>query len=249
MSATSASLWPRTMTALIFTGVSPTRCAARIPSSTRESMSTPVISVNDARFRLSRLTVTRPSPAAFNPAALSARLYPFVVSAKSFNPSTRASFATSVSMSRLSIGSAALDSNLLAPDRHEKLARRLYLLVRQQRLLRRGLLRRPVRQAVEATEVTPVCHRHAQVAYGSSVRVSEYVLRQTVLSLGPFGKFATTMIRPRPTPSKCERRASTSYGRAHSRVGRLWNRRPTPTVRPATAPTSGGSRVTPKRTP
>lgn len=95
-SSTSSSLRPRRITQFSLMRRNPARFAAAMPAGTSRRRPVRVNAPKRSSRRLSRLTLTRARPAAFNGAANCARRAPLVVRASSSSPGRRAMRSTSV---------------------------------------------------------------------------------------------------------------------------------------------------------
>src|SRR5690606_30271811 len=111
-----ASFTPFCTTQLSLSGAKPAAVAASIPASTSASSPRPPDSArNSAGSSVSRLTVTRRSPASRSARACAASSEPLVVRARSSMPSMRASRATSSGSRLRSSGSPPVSRSLRTP--------------------------------------------------------------------------------------------------------------------------------------
>ena len=182
----SWSLVPRLTTMLTLIGPRPARSAASMPRSTSATgKSASFMRRKIASSIASRLTVTRPSPAAFSAAALRARIEPLVVSVRSSgSPSalrSSASIATSRSRSRRSSGSPPVRRIFRTPWATNRRGEANDLLEGQQRRLRQEAVVAVedfLRHAVAAAEIAAVGDRDAQVAQRPLQAVEELAGRR-----------------------------------------------------------------------
>ncbi|GBD30302.1 hypothetical protein HRbin32_01405 [bacterium HR32] len=113
---TASSLNPRTTTVLSLTGCRPASSAARIPSRTSCSRPPRVMRRNCSGSRVSRLTLTRRSPASASGRARSASSTPFVVSATSSMPGMAAMPRTSSTSPGRTVGSPPVSRTFWTPS-------------------------------------------------------------------------------------------------------------------------------------
>ena len=116
MSVSSSSLYPRMTTVLILRGFSPLSTAASIPSSTSGRRSRRVSCLNRSRRSVSRLTVTRSSPALRSDSACFASNTPLVVMLRSRTSGFAASRSTTSVTSRRRSGSPPVSRTLSTPS-------------------------------------------------------------------------------------------------------------------------------------
>ena len=149
--------------------------AVAMPSRTRPSSCERVSASNRSACTVSRLTVTRCSPAAFSAAAAGARSTPLVVRARSRKPGFCASLATRSgeipAQQRLTAGEA----DLVDAQTDEEVGQPINLLELQDVFAGKPEILR-LRHAVAAAEVAPVGDRQAEIAERTMVLVVQHGL-------------------------------------------------------------------------